>query len=88
MARPGPPDLPGEGPAPGRWVKNRTARHLAPGGLLDPEGVGEGVAHGGVAGDPFGQFDAGHGLATLEEPLDALVHEPEPGPQGQDRGLG
>ena len=28
--RPGPPVLPGEGPAPGRWVKNRTTRHLAP----------------------------------------------------------
>ncbi len=31
LVRPGPPDLPGEGPAPGRWVKNRTERHLAPG---------------------------------------------------------
>jgi hypothetical protein len=30
-ARPGPPDLPGEDPVPGRWVKNRTERHLAPG---------------------------------------------------------
>ena len=30
MARPGPPVLPGGGPAPGRWVKNRTTRHLAP----------------------------------------------------------
>jgi hypothetical protein len=29
--RPGPPDLPGEGPAPGRWVKNRPEWHLAPG---------------------------------------------------------
>ena len=28
--RPGPPVLPGEGPAPGRWVKNRTTRHQAP----------------------------------------------------------
>ena len=30
MARPGPPGLPGEGPVPGRWVKNRPERHLAP----------------------------------------------------------
>jgi hypothetical protein len=30
-ARPGPPALPGEDPVPGRWVKNRTERHLAPG---------------------------------------------------------
>ena len=28
--RPGPPALPGEGPAPGRWVKNRTTRHHPP----------------------------------------------------------
>jgi hypothetical protein len=30
QARPGPPDVTGEGPAPGRWAKNRTKRHLAP----------------------------------------------------------
>ena len=30
MARPGPPGLPGEGPVPGRWVKNRPERHRAP----------------------------------------------------------
>ena len=39
-AWPGPPALPGEGPVPGRWVKNRTERYLAPGrdghGLMLP----------------------------------------------------
>ncbi len=52
MARPGPPGLPGAGPAPGRWVKNRTARHLEPALLTAGTGDGGPVSFGGPAAIP------------------------------------
>ena len=43
------------------------------------------MADGGVAGDPFGQLDAGFDRASLEQPLDALVDEPQAGLHVEDR---
>jgi len=50
--RPGLPALHGEGPAPGRWVKNRTARHQAP-GPCGGHRAGRPASCGGPAGIPM-----------------------------------
>ena len=43
------------------------------------------MSDGGVAGDPLGEFDAGGDGAALEQSLDPLVHEPQPGLHVEDR---
>ncbi len=62
----------------------RLGGHVDAEGVFDGEAVGEGVADGGVAADPFGQFDAVGGVAAFEELLDAFVDEPEAGLHLQD----
>ena len=52
LVRPGLPALHGEGPAPGRWVKNRTTRHLAP-GLCGGHRIGRPASCGGPAVIPM-----------------------------------
>ena len=49
----------------------------APAGVFDRQAVGQGVADCGITGDPFGQLDPRGEIATLEQPLDALVDEPQ-----------
>ena len=43
------------------------------------------MAHGSVAGDLLGQFDAGVDVLAFEEPFDALVDEPQSRLHLQDR---
>ena len=52
--------------------------------ILESQAVGKVVADRRVTGDPFRQFDTGGGGAALEQPLDALVDEPQPGLDVQD----
>ena len=62
-----------QGPQPVHLIGQRDAECV-----LDGEAVGQRVAGGGVAADPFGQrHRAGRG-AALEELLQAAVHEPQP----------
>ena len=63
----------------------RLLRHVDPACLLDGEAVGEVVADRAVAGDPLGELDAGVDVASLEEPLDAAVSEPQPRLHLEDR---
>ncbi len=57
----------------------------APDRLLDCQTKRQVVADRGVARDPFGELDPTLEAATLEESLDALVHEPQPGLHVEDR---
>ena len=62
--------------------ENRT-QHLGGGrggccaGFFDGEAVGEGVADGGVAGDPLRQLDTFQRVPAFEESFDSFVDEPE-----------
>src|SRR5262249_3438097 len=53
--------------------------------FLDGLAVREGVPDGGVAGDALAELDARFHGAPLEEPLDALVDEPQAGLHVQNR---
>jgi hypothetical protein len=53
-------------------------------GVFDRAAEGEGVPDGGVAADPFGQFDRLLGTSSMEQPLQSSVDEPEPGLEFQN----
>ena len=58
---------------------------LDPTGLLDGQAVGEVVADRAVSRDALGERDGRLNVASLEEPLDAPVHEPQPRLHLEDR---
>ena len=83
-----PGDLPGEGPAPGRWVKNRPERHLAPALFTAGTGYGASVSCGYSRFSPRSQQMLGASHARMRTGWDdcGVACSRASGPRGGRKG--